>query len=163
MTRALGLWTVGWLLIGVAVLVLGAVNGAPSDVLALAALSDLVIIVLGIVVIVFVRGSSRLIDRLSERTLSVTRIVVLVGGALAVILLPGIRMLAFLVFGVFALGFVATKLPLAAGAGRLRDEPPDEQADPRNAKRDAVFASLAARSRGSATGGARGDEETTQQ
>jgi DMSO reductase anchor subunit len=162
MTRALGLWTVGWLLIGVVVLVLGVVNGAPGGILALAALSDVVIIVLGIVVIVFVRSSSRVVDWLSERTLSVAWIVVLVGGAVAAILLPGLRLLALLVFGLFALGFVATRLPLAAGAGRLRDEPRDEQADPRDAQRDAVFASLAARSRDSVTGEARGDEETTQ-
>jgi MFS family permease len=163
MTRGLGLWIVGWLLIGVVVLVLGVLNGAPGDVLTLAAFSDLVIIVLGIVVIVFVSGSGRLVDRLSERALSVAWIVVLVGGAVAVILLPGIRLLALLVFGAFALGFVATRLPLAASTGQRANKPPDEPADPRDAQRDAVFASLAARSCGSATGGVHEDEETTQQ
>jgi hypothetical protein len=146
MRRALVLWTAGWLLIGVVDLALGIVNGAPDVVLALAALTVLLFIVVGDFVIAFVYGSSRIIDRTSERTLAATAVVILLVGGLGIILLPGVTIVACVALGLFALGFGAMRLAPALMSGRTRGKRPDEQAAVRNARRDAVFASIATQS-----------------
>jgi hypothetical protein len=155
--RTLAFWTAGWLLIGVVDLALGVVNGAPDVVLALAALTILLFIVVGGFVIAFVYGSSRIVDRTSERTLTVAVIVVLLVGGLSAIVLPGITLVVCVALGLFALGFGLIRLTPAFMSGRRRGRRPDEQAAMRNARRDAVFAGIAAQSGDAASRGAGGD------
>lgn len=158
MRRVLGLWIVGWLAIGALDLGLGLNNGAPHEILTLAVLTDLAFIVVGSFVIVFVYGSSRLIDRVSERTLATIVIVAFVVGGAALILLPGVAVVLGVAFAMFAICFGAIRLVPALMAGRRRGERPDQEAAARNARRDALFASAARRTGGPPTDAADDDQ-----
>jgi Na+/melibiose symporter-like transporter len=157
--RVLGLWIGGWLVIGAIDLALGSYHGAPDRIMVLAAFADLAFIVVGSFVIVFAYGSSRVVERLSERTLAITVIAAVLLGGLGTILTPGVTVVVCVALGLFALGFGAIRLMPAIMAGRRRGERPDEEATRRNARRDAVFASTSKRIRNPADGGAESEEQ----
>lgn len=157
MRRALGGWVAAWLLIGVVDLALGLVNGAPGDILALAALTVIGFMVVGGFVIVFVYGNARAIERVPERTLAIAAVVTVLLVGAGIILLPGLTFLASMALGLFAAGFGAIRLTMIAMSGRRRGERPDDEAARRNARRDAVFASAASHTGEPATGASDGE------
>jgi Na+/melibiose symporter-like transporter len=159
MKRFLALWIVGWLVIGIVDLALGVYHGAPDGILVLAALTDVAFIVVGGFVIVFVYGSSRIIERVSERTLLLTVIVAVLLCGAGTILLPGVTVVACVALGLFAVGFGAVRLTPAVISGRRRGTRPDEEAARRNARRDAVFAGTATHTHDPATGSAEDEEQ----
>ena len=139
MKRALGLWIVGWLVIGVADLALGFANSAPAGILALAALTAFGFIAVGSVVISFLFGSSLAIDRAPDRTVQGVIVVFLVVGGGAAILLPGVAIVLCVALGLVAAGLGIRLVPVVM-SGRQRGRRPDDEALRRNARRDEVLA-----------------------
>ena len=151
MKRALGLWIVGWLVIGVADLALGFANSAPAGILALAALTAFGFIAVGSVVISFLFGSSLAIDRAPDRTVQGVIVVFLVVGGGAAILLPGVAIVLCVALGLVAAGLGIRLVP-AVMSGRQRGRRPDDEALRRNARRDEVLARVRSNSLQAADG-----------